>query len=144
LAFLTAPMEKKTICSLELTDDQVDVFKEAVANTYWFEFFVDDLPLWGFVGEYHPEKNDENSKYVMNTHKHFLIKYNKNQIIQVNLTQDNLQPIKAGKVLEFTYAVEWVETNTTFARRFDAYLDYPFFEHQVNPICSVPLTPSPS
>ncbi|KAH9544257.1 hypothetical protein CY35_13G109100 [Sphagnum magellanicum] len=126
------PMEKKTICSLELTDDQVDVFKEAVANTYWFEFFVDDLPLWGFVGEYHPEKNDENSKYVMNTHKQFLIKYNKNQIIQVNLTQDNLQPIKAGKVLEFTYAVEWVETNTTFARRFDAYLDYPFFEHQIH------------
>jgi transmembrane 9 superfamily protein 3 len=66
------------------------------------------------------------------------------QIIQVNLTQDNLQPIKAGKVLEFTYAVEWVETNTTFAHRFDAYLDYPFFEHQVNPICSLPLTPSPS
>jgi hypothetical protein len=34
----------------------------------------------GFVGEYHPEKNDENSKYVMNTHKQFLIKYNKNQV----------------------------------------------------------------
>lgn len=40
LAFLTAPTEKKTICSLELTDDQVDAFKEAVENTYWFEFFV--------------------------------------------------------------------------------------------------------
>jgi hypothetical protein len=40
LAFLTVPTEKKTICSLELTDDQVDAFKEAVANTYWFEFFV--------------------------------------------------------------------------------------------------------
>jgi hypothetical protein len=44
----------------------------------------------GFVGEYHPEKNDENSKYVMNTHKQFLIKYNKNQVcvylcLQVNM-----------------------------------------------------------
>ena len=53
------------------------------------------------------------------------------QIIQVNLTQDNLQPIKAGKTIELTYAVKWVETNTSYARRFDAYLDYPFFEHQV-------------
>jgi transmembrane 9 superfamily protein 3 len=49
-------------------------------------------------------------------------------------------PIKDGKQLEFTYAVEWVETNTTFARRFDAYLDYPFFEHQVNPSCFIPLS----
>jgi hypothetical protein len=44
----------------------------------------------GFVGDYHPEKNDENSKYVMNTHKQFLIKYNKNQVcvylcLQVNM-----------------------------------------------------------
>jgi transmembrane 9 superfamily protein 3 len=62
------------------------------------------------------------------------------QIIQVNLTQSNLVPIKDGKQLEFTYAVEWVETNTTFARRFDAYLDYPFFEHQVNPSCFIPLS----
>jgi transmembrane 9 superfamily protein 3 len=54
------------------------------------------------------------------------------QIIQVNLTQENLQPIKVGKPLELTYAVEWVETNITFARRFDAYLDYPFFEHQIH------------
>jgi transmembrane 9 superfamily protein 3 len=125
-------MEKKTICNLELNQETADAFKEAVANSYWFEFFVDDLPLWGFVGEYHAEKNDEDSKYVINTHKQFVIKYNSDQIIQVNLTQENLQPIKVGKPLELTYAVEWVETNITFARRFDAYLDYPFFEHQIH------------
>ncbi|CAM6040049.1 unnamed protein product [Sphagnum compactum] len=126
------PTEKKTICSFELSQGKADVFKDAVASTYWFEFFIDDLPLWGFVGEYHPEKNDEDPRHIINTHKQFLIKYNKDQIIQVNLTQGNPVPIKDGKQLEFTYAVEWVETNTTFARRFDAYLDYPFFEHQIH------------
>lgn len=30
-----------------------------------------------------------------------------------------------------TYSVKWIPTNITFARRFDVYLDYPFFEHQV-------------
>lgn len=53
------------------------------------------------------------------------------QIIQVNLTQDNPQPIVAGRPLELTYSVKWVAVTTSFARRFDAYLDYPFFEHQV-------------
>jgi transmembrane 9 superfamily protein 3 len=40
-------MEKKTICKLELNHETADAFKDAVANSYWFEFFVDDLPLWG-------------------------------------------------------------------------------------------------
>lgn len=53
------------------------------------------------------------------------------QIIHVNLTQENPTPLTAGKSLELTYSVKWVETNVTFARRFDVYLDYPFFEHQV-------------
>jgi hypothetical protein len=30
-----------------------------------------------------------------------------------------------------TYSVKWVQTNVAFARRFEVYLDYPFFEHQV-------------
>jgi hypothetical protein len=30
-----------------------------------------------------------------------------------------------------TYSVKWVATDVSFARRFEVYLDYPFFEHQV-------------
>jgi len=53
------------------------------------------------------------------------------QIIHVNLTQESPKPLTAGKVLDMTYSVKWIPTNVTFARRFDVYLDYPFFEHQV-------------
>jgi transmembrane 9 superfamily protein 3 len=53
------------------------------------------------------------------------------QIIHVNLTQENPKPLEAGTVLEMTYSVKWSLTNVSFARRFDVYLDYPFFEHQV-------------
>ena len=35
-----------------------------------------------------------------------------------------------------TYSVKWVQTNVAFARRFEVYLDYPFFEHQVILICT--------
>ena len=53
------------------------------------------------------------------------------QIIQVNLTSEGSQPLKAGANLEFTYSVQWIPTDITFARRFERYLDYSFFEHQV-------------
>jgi transmembrane 9 superfamily protein 3 len=31
-----------------------------------------------------------------------------------------------------TYSVKWLQTDVTFARRFEVYLDYPFFEHQIH------------
>ena len=54
------------------------------------------------------------------------------QIIHVNLTQESAKPLEVGRTLDMTYSVKWIQTNVTFARRFDVYLDYPFFEHQVN------------
>eukprot|EP00252_Welwitschia_mirabilis_P021822 TRINITY_DN5713_c0_g1_i3.p1 TRINITY_DN5713_c0_g1~~TRINITY_DN5713_c0_g1_i3.p1 ORF type:complete len:589 (-),score=72.83 TRINITY_DN5713_c0_g1_i3:295-2061(-) len=122
---------KSTICEIELDSTNVKQFKEAIENTYWFEFFVDDLPLWGFVGEFHPEKNDD-QRHLLFTHKNIVINYNNDQIIHVNLTQAEPMPLVAGKTLELTYSVKWVETNIPFARRFDVYLDYPFFEHQIH------------
>ncbi|MBA0873244.1 hypothetical protein Goshw_030009 [Gossypium schwendimanii] len=53
-------------------------------------------------------------------------------IIHVNLTQESPKPLEAGRVLDMTYSVKWLQTNVTFARRFDVYLDYPFFEHQIH------------
>jgi len=53
------------------------------------------------------------------------------QIIHVNLTQENAKPLESGRILDLTYSVKWSLTNVSFARRFDVYLDYPFFEHQV-------------
>ncbi len=54
------------------------------------------------------------------------------QIIQVNLTSENPQPIAPGVTIEFTYSVNWAPTSITFARRFERYLDYNFFEHQAS------------
>jgi hypothetical protein len=54
------------------------------------------------------------------------------QIIQVNLTSENPQPIASGATIEFTYSVNWAPTSITFARRFERYLDYNFFEHQAS------------
>ena len=53
------------------------------------------------------------------------------QIIHVNLTSENPQPLRGGSTLEFTYSVTWQSTDIPFSKRFDRYLDYNFFEHQV-------------
>ncbi|KAL9256961.1 Transmembrane 9 superfamily member 1-like protein, partial [Drosera capensis] len=119
-------VDKGSICELELDEAKVEQFKEANENSYWLEFFI------GFVGEHLPEKNSDKGRHVLYTHKSILIKYNRDQIIHVNLTQENPKPLEAGRALDMTYSVKWLQTNVTFARRFDVYLDYPFFEHQIH------------
>ncbi|XP_057869100.1 transmembrane 9 superfamily member 1 isoform X3 [Cryptomeria japonica] len=121
--------DRSKICSLELNNDKVQKFKDAIENMHWSEFFMDDLPLWGFVGEIHPDKK-EDQKHLLYTHKSLVVKSNKDQIIHLNLTQENPQPLIPASTLELTYSVKWVDTNVTFPRRFDIYLDHPFFEHQ--------------
>ncbi|ONK56234.1 uncharacterized protein A4U43_C10F5500 [Asparagus officinalis] len=122
-------VDKGTICTLELDNAKVKQFTDAIDNSYWFELFMDDLPLWGYVGE--KDKNDENKHYLF-THKKILVQYNGNQIIHVNLTQESPKLLETGKPIEMTYSVKWSATNVTFAHRFDVYLDYPFFEHQIH------------
>jgi transmembrane 9 superfamily protein 3 len=53
------------------------------------------------------------------------------QIIQVNLTSENPQALVPGAQLEFVYTVRWVPSEIKFSKRFERYLDYNFFEHQV-------------
>ena len=53
------------------------------------------------------------------------------QIIQVNLTSENPQPLAPGTKVDYTFSVQWTPTTVHFNRRFERYLDYNFFEHQV-------------
>ncbi|XP_019169861.1 PREDICTED: transmembrane 9 superfamily member 1 [Ipomoea nil] len=122
-------VDKGHICQLELDETKVRKFKDAIENSYWFEFFMDDLPLWGFVGDL--DRNSDN-KPVIFTHKSITVKYNKDQIIHVNLSQESPKPLEVGRSFDMTYSVKWTETTINFAHRFDVYLDYPFFEHQIH------------
>ncbi|KAK9758162.1 hypothetical protein RND81_01G211600 [Saponaria officinalis] len=125
-------VEKTSMCELELDASKARQFKDAIENFYWFELFIDDLPLWGFVGELRSDKNGENTKHLLYTNKNFVIKYNGNQIIHVNMTQDGAKPVEDGTVYDMTYTVTWIPTTVSFAKRFEIYLDYPFFEHQIH------------
>ncbi|KAK9810284.1 hypothetical protein WJX72_007991 [[Myrmecia] bisecta] len=122
---------KRLICSQTLDERTAKIFRRAVKKHYWYELFVDELPVWGFVGPPPEETKDEEQIYIY-THKSFDINYNENRIIQVNLTSENPQPIVPGSSIDFTYSVHWAPTTIAFSRRFERYLDYNFFEHQIH------------
>ena len=111
-------LPKRAMCSTgKLTEKEVEKFSNAVRNHYWYEFYMDELPIWGFVGEYvDPNANDDDDdedeedsssgssskksnnngssnysgdeKVYVYTHRSFDIGYNEDRIIQVNLTAE--------------------------------------------------------
>ena len=128
------------VCSITLTEDTSAQLQYAVRNHYWYQFFLDDLPIWGMVGELatpelpegSPQPADGEGEPLLYTHKKFVVAYNGRRIIQVNLTSENPVALTAGQSIDFSYTVEWSPTDTPFYQRFNRYLDYDFFEHQIH------------
>eukprot|EP00898_Chlorokybus_atmophyticus_P000053 jgi/Chlat1/1048/Chrsp110S01532 len=133
-------MSKTEICKVMLDDTKAGEFEYAIENQYWYEFFLDELPIWGFVGEYvggdaegaDDEKKAATAQSFIYTHKGFDVGYNGDKIIQVNLSSEDPRPLTPGTTLDFTYSIKWVPVNIPFAKRYERYLDYNFFEHQIH------------
>ncbi len=121
--------QSKTVyCSIDLSKDKYDLFAYAIKNHYWYQMYVDDLPIWGIVGDY-DEKEDA---YYLWTHKKFEFGYNGYYVVDVNLTSEAKVKLSPGIKIEFSYEVSWKPSNTLFEDRFDKYLDPGFFQHRVS------------
>jgi transmembrane 9 superfamily member 3 len=124
--------------------------------------YLDDLPVWGMVGELLPDdpkavealmsggKTEANDltrldhvtdvtalgnliPYIY-TSRNLTIKYNGNQIVQVDLdsTPRSLQKVQVGTEYEFVLNVYWISTDDEFSSRFNRYLDHEFFKHPIH------------
>lgn len=113
-------------CEVELNEEKLKAFTYAVKNHYWYQMYLDDLPIWGVVGEV-----GEGNEYFIFTHKKYEIGFNGKQIVDVNLTSENKVKLEQGAVISFTYEVSWKPTSVKFEDRFDKYLDPNFFQHRV-------------
>merc|ERR1719295_1647709 len=91
--------------------------------------YLDDLPIWGIVGEMSEEKDD---KLFVWTHKKIEIGYNGQQIIDVNLTSEGRTKLQLGDSVAFSYEVLWKKSDVKFVDRFDKYLDPNFFQHRIH------------
>lgn len=116
------------ICMVELNEEKVRAFAYAVKNDYWYQMYIDGLPIWGKVGE------KEDKKYYIYTHKRFDIGYNNKKIVDINIQTDKKELLTPGAKIKFTYEVNWKPSNIKFEDRFDKYLDPTFFQHRVSVI----------
>eukprot|EP00013_Stygamoeba_regulata_P009151 CAMPEP_0177670308 /NCGR_PEP_ID=MMETSP0447-20121125/24007_1 /TAXON_ID=0 /ORGANISM="Stygamoeba regulata, Strain BSH-02190019" /LENGTH=578 /DNA_ID=CAMNT_0019177437 /DNA_START=82 /DNA_END=1814 /DNA_ORIENTATION=- len=125
------PLKSGVICTKSLAPEEAEQFRYAIRNQYWYQLFLDDLPIWGMVGEVINE-GDNKEKHMLYTHKSLSLAYNGNRVIEVNLTSSEPVEVVDGTPIHFTYSVSWKSTEITFHDRFDKYLDLPFFEHQIH------------
>ncbi|UJR35150.1 hypothetical protein I4U23_027919 [Adineta vaga] len=119
---------KTEICGITVTPESFDELTYAIKNHYWYQMFIDDLPIWGIVGEM-----DESGKqaYIW-THKKFEVAYNDDRIIDVNLTSEAKVQLKPNTPLTFSYEVIWKPTTIPYPKRFEKYLDAGFFQHKIH------------
>jgi len=92
--------------------------------------YIDDLPIWGIVGEIGQDEAVGDS--FLWTHKKFEIGYNGDQIVDVSVTSESKVKLTDGIKINFSYEVVWRESGILFHDRYDKYLDPSFFQHRIH------------
>lgn len=121
-----------TLCTTVLDESGASDFAEAVGRQYWYELFLDDLPIWGLVGPPQDPSGESSATPQVYTHRTFDVAYNGDRVIHVNLTSERPEPASPGAALAFSASVRWHPVDVPFSRRFERYLDASFFEHQIH------------
>jgi transmembrane 9 superfamily member 3 len=122
-----ANMSKTKYCDVQMSEINYQALVYAVKNHYWYQMYIDDLPIWGIVGE-----SGKNGEYYIWTHKKFDIGFNDKNIVDVNLTSETKVKLEQNGKIDFTYEVVWQASAVKFADRFDKYLDPNFFQHRIH------------
>ena len=122
-----------------LTPGEAEQFVQAAKDQWLYQMYLDDLPVWGMVGEMNDGtegKKPEDVKKTAHvyTQRSLVVKYNKDRIIEVDIVSypESLVEVKAGATLTFETKFEWQATDQEFHSRFDKYLDKPFFKHHIH------------
>ena len=123
------PISRTQFCSVVLDAERLAAFMYAVRNLYWYQMYVDDLPIWGIVGDV--SDSDPDALFVY-THKRLDFGFNGERIVDVNLTSEGKTRLELGATLAFTYEVSWSPSAVAFEDRFDKYLDASFFQHRIH------------
>ena len=107
----------RLLCDQVFSHEELKVFTKAIENDYYFEMFILDLPMWGYVGEVEGEDVllgplDAARRYIY-PHLHFSIGYNQDQVVSVNVSTNPQRKVDItdefdGTEVTFSYSVDWV------------------------------------
>mmetsp|Transcript_107 Transcript_107/g.185 ORF Transcript_107/g.185 Transcript_107/m.185 type:complete len:652 (-) Transcript_107:113-2068(-) len=147
LVFAPSEHVKEECTTKSLTEEQAQAFAKAVKDHWFYQLYLDDLPVWGMVGEMlgenelegkgHKEKDmaDIGEEPYVYTVRTLTISYNKDRIVKLDLKPEpnSLVKVKPGISLRFSFTFVWQETTEIpYEGRFDRYLDHAFFKHQIH------------
>jgi len=136
LTFLD-PVPGRSLCEDYLDPQDLQAFKDAIEADYFFEMLIDDLPMWGYLGEVvHEEfllgKSIQGARVYLYPHLHFSIGFNGDQIVSANVTTDarrrvDITDTSTGQEVVFSYTVEWFHTpQISYDDRMKRYADSTF------------------
>lgn len=126
-------VKDKVLCEHTLKEDDLVKFKYAIANSYYFEMYVEDLPMSGFIGDILDE--DIVAQDIMGTgegktylfpHLQFTFGVNKNKIVSAEVRTDaskkvDITDITKPQKVTFTYSVEFKQDDTPWKKRMTKY-----------------------
>jgi len=85
-------VEWRLLCKVTFERPELMKLKHSIHNNYFFEMFVEDLPMWGYIGDVTDEDmllgEVAGSKTYLFPHLHFKLGYNNNQIVSAKVTTD--------------------------------------------------------
>jgi transmembrane 9 superfamily member 1 len=91
----------RLLCKKTLSPDDLASLKDAIHNNYFFEMFVEDLPMWGYIGDIENEDaimgEVEGSKTYLFPHLQFELGTNRNRIVAAKVTTDVRTPIHTNR-----------------------------------------------
>merc|ERR1712195_114232 len=128
-------VHNRLVCHKTLTQEDQIKLKNAIDADYYFELVVDELPLFGFIGEKEIIEEEEgekstqtDSQYFVFTHLDFAFYYNnEHQTVDANISTDQRYRAEiAGKHegqtdVTFTYSVTWTPSDIHHSHRVEKY-----------------------
>lgn len=128
-------IEWRLLCKTTLGARELTKLKEAIHNNYFFEMFIEDLPMWGYVGDFEDEDailgEMEGSHTYLFPHLHFKIGVNERQIVSAAVTTErdrrvDITNVNKPTTVQFSYSVEWFEEELPWKKRMSRYADSRF------------------
>jgi len=120
-------MKDAVMCVRTLDTSDIQLYHSAIAQSYYYQLVIDDLPVRGSLGMLDDRNNDVNI-YLLFTHFDFSISYNEDRIIQINVSVSSKDMVDVSAVsadgkreARFVYSVHWIPTTTAYADRMSLY-----------------------
>eukprot|EP00761_Pharyngomonas_kirbyi_P012150 gb/GECH01012177.1/.p1 GENE.gb/GECH01012177.1/~~gb/GECH01012177.1/.p1 ORF type:complete len:594 (+),score=103.58 gb/GECH01012177.1/:1-1782(+) len=115
-----ASVQNKKVCDESLEKKEIKKFIQAIKSQDVVHMEIDGLPVKHEIGTV---KGDNVFIYA---HLHFLLKYNKDRIVEADVRPDASKVIllsesQSEQQVLFTYSVSWEESNKPFSQRMDRY-----------------------